>query len=182
MDGLRVLRSLGRMRAWKLQMTEQPENIIDEYIARWEDDLGAQGKPWRWLDTNRHIKWGKCKSMKRCHEMMCHVLEQSRLATTPKQKRAVEAQIIQCLEALHEFAVQADWRTAWPLTHLPDPVGAAPLVGTEVEMEVILAALKTREDLRMRSREGRRPEMQEQVSGDDEEKPKPKPKKKPLAA
>ena len=56
-DGVRVLRTLGRMRALKQQLTEQPEQIIAQYIQRWEDDLGAQGKPWRWLDTNRHIHW-----------------------------------------------------------------------------------------------------------------------------
>ena len=105
--------------------------------------------------------------------MLCHVLAQSRAATTKREKEAVEAQVDQCLKALHEFAVQADWRTAWPLTHHPDPADTSPLVGTEVEMEVILAALKTREDLKERGRHGRKTELHEHVSGDEEEKPKP---------
>ena len=94
----------------------------------------------------------------------------------------MEAQVIQCLKALHEFAVQADWRTAWPLTHLPDPVDVSPLAGTEVEMEVILAAFKTREDLRERSMHARPKVLQEQMDGDDEEKPRPKPKYAPKKA
>ena len=43
LDGVRVLRTLGRMRALKQQLTEQPGQIIDQYVQRWEDDLGAQG-------------------------------------------------------------------------------------------------------------------------------------------
>ena len=114
--------------------------------------------------------------------MLCHVLEQSRTATTRREKEAVEAQIVQCFKALHEFAVQADWRTAWPLTHLPDPVDASPPVGTEVEMEVILVALNTREDLKKRSRHARMTELHEHVSGDEEEKPKHFAKSKKKAA
>ena len=52
------------------------------------------------------------------------------------------------------------------------------LAGTEVEAEVILAALKTRDDLREKSRHGRKPDLQEQVSEEDGEKPKGRPKKK----
>ena len=85
----------------------------------------------------------------------------------------MEAQVVQCLKALPEFAVQADWRTARPLTHLPDPVDASPLVGTEVEREVILAALETREDLKERSCHGRKAELHEHALGDEEGKPKP---------
>ena len=130
------------------------------------------------------INWGKFKSMKRCHAMLCHVLELDSRAQTRPERQAVRAQIIQCLKALHEFAGQGDWRTAWPLTHLPDPVEAMPMAGTEVEMECILAALKTTEDLKERSRHSRHRSLHEQVSGDEEEpraaraKPKPRPKPK----
>ena len=54
--------------------------------------------------------------------------------------------MVQCLKALHEFAQQGDWRTAWPLTHMPDPIENQQLGRSELEMECVLAVLKTKDN------------------------------------
>ena len=80
--------------------------------------------------------------------------------------------VLSFMKALHEFAQQGDGRTAWPLTHFPDPIQHNPLGGTEVEMECMLAVLKTKDDLKARSKAAAAPRgVREQVSGDEEEKP-----------
>ena len=65
---------------------------------------------------------------------------------------------------------------------MPDPITYNPLGGTEVEMECVLAVLKTKDDLKARSKAAKAKTAAEMVSGDEEEKLeklKPsKPKKK----
>ena len=171
LDGVRVLRTLSRMRALKAQLRSEPERIYRDYRQRWEEDLGAAGKPWRWIDVNQKINFGKFNSMRRVHAMFCHVLEADMVAETPSDHLYVRALMVQCLKALHEFAQQGDWRTAWPLTHMPDPISHNPLGGSELEMECVLAFLKTKDDLKAKSKAARTQSAAELVSGDEEEKP-----------
>ena len=181
LDGVRVLRTLSRMRALKAQLRRDPERICREYQQRWEEELGAEGKPWRWIDLNRSINFGKFKSIRRVHAMFCHVLEADMAANTREEHLYVRALMIQCMKALHEFSAQGDWRTAWPLTHFPDPVNQNPLGGTELEMECVLAVLKTKDDLRQKARQSREGSGHQASNGEEEEEgPKGKgdPKKK----
>ena len=138
----RVLRTLGRMRALTQQLEEKPRQVIDQYIQRWEDDLGEQGRPRQWRETNRYLHYEKFHFMKRCHALLGQALEQSRAAAARPEKEAVTALIVQCLNALHEFFVLADWGTAWPLTLHPEPLGDRPPVGSTAEMEDLLSALQ----------------------------------------
>ena len=179
LDGVRVLRTLSRMRALKAQLRADPERVFREYKQRWEDDLGAAGKPWRWIDVNQKINFGKFNSMRRTHAMLCHILEADLAAETRADHLYVRALMVQCLKALHEFAQQGDWRTAWPLTHMPDPVSQNPLGGSELEMECVLAVLKTKDDLKSRTKAARISSKTaiEGLSDHDEEKPE-KPDKK----
>ena len=68
------------------------------------------------------MNFGKFKSMKRVHAMFCHILEADMAAQNEKEKLYIRALMVQCLKALHEFTQWVDWRTAWPLTHMPDPI------------------------------------------------------------
>ena len=171
LDGVRVLRTLSRMRALKAQLRADPDRVFREYKQRWEDDLGAAGKPWRWIDVNQKINFGKYNSMRRTHAMLCHILEADLAAVTRADHLYVRALMVQCLKALHEFAQQGDWRTAWPLTHMPDPVSQNPLGGSELEMECVLAVLKTKDDLKSRTKAARSKTAIEGLSDHDEEKP-----------
>ena len=171
LDGVRVLRTLSRMRALKAQLRSDPGRICREYSQRWEEDLGAHGKPWRWIDVNQKINFGKFNSMRRVHAMLCHILEADQAAESRDDHMYVRALMVQCLKALHEFAQQGDWRTAWPLTHMPDPIQHSSLGGTEVEMEIVLSVLKTKEDLKARTKAARAKTGAELVSDNEEEKP-----------
>jgi hypothetical protein len=159
------------MRALKGQLRSDPDRVFREYKQRWEDDLGAAGKPWRWIDVNQKINFGKFNSMRRTHAMLCHILEADVAAETRADHLYVRALMVQCLKALHEFAQQGDWRTAWPLTHMPDPITQNPLGGSELEMECVLAVLKTKEDLKARTRSARSKTGIEGLSDNEEEKP-----------
>ena len=111
--------------------------------------------------------------MKRCHAMLCPVLEQSRAATTRREKEAVEAQVVQCFKALREFSQQVDWCTAWPLAHILDLIENNQLGGLELEMECVLAVLMTEDDLLEKSKASRSMALRELLSDGEDEKERP---------
>ena len=150
LDGLRVTRTLGRMRALRENVEQNPNRSWREYRQGWISELGLEGRGSRWTDRHKAIKWQKYASIKRCDWMMCHVLE-----TLEKGKpELARAQLVQCLKALDEFTRHGSWRSAWPLTHMVDPLRRQQHGGTEVETEVILGWLKTQDDLRAKVLKG----------------------------
>ena len=143
LDGLRVMRSLGRMRALRDQLKSNPKRISVEYRKKWIELLGSEGRSFRHIDVNAKIHWKKYTSIRRVHYMFCMVLE---LMEQGKHDQA-EGQVVQCLKALQEFAKHGSWRAAWELTYLNDPLKPDLHGGTEVEMETILGYLRTQDDL-----------------------------------
>ena len=134
LDGLRVSRSLGRMRSLRETMEQNPERTYREYKDQWVRELGAEGRAFRWADRNKSIRLGKLNSVRRCDWMLCHILE-----TLERGDGALaKAQTVQCLKSLHEFSNNGEWKTSWPLTHMVDPLRAHAHGGTEVEMEAVL--------------------------------------------
>ena len=111
--------------------------------------------------------------MKRVHAMLCHMLEADMAAESKLDRLYTRSLVVQCLKALHEFAQQGDWRTAWPLTHMPDPIENNQLGGSELEMECVLAVLKTKDDLLEKSKASRSRAVRELVSDGEDEKEKP---------
>ena len=100
-------------------------------------------------------------------------------AQSEKEKLYVRALMVQCREALHEFAQQGDWRTAWPLTHMPDTIENQQLVGSELEMECVLAVLKTKDDLLDKTKASRNRSVRELVSDGEDDKETPDNPEKP---
>ena len=144
LDGLRVSRSLGRMRSLRETMEQNPERTYREYKDQWVRELGAEGRAFRWTDRNKSIRWGKFNSVRRCDWMLCHILE-----TLERGDGALaKAQTVQCLKSLHDISNNGEWKTSWPLTHMVDPLRAHAHGGTEVEMEAVLGWVKTQDDLR----------------------------------
>ena len=94
------------MRALKAQLRQEPVKVCRDYQHRWEDDLGAAGKPWKWTDVNKAINFGKFKSMKRAHAMCCHVLEADLAALSEKEKLYVELKNILARQPGPEVAEQ----------------------------------------------------------------------------
>ena len=185
LDGLRVAKSLGRMRALRESMQRDPERTYREYREWWLQELGAEGRAFRWTDRNKHIRWGRFASVRRCDWMLCNLLE-----TLEKGELELgKAQLVQCLKSLHEFSNNGAWKTAWPLSHMIDPMRTHIHGGNEVEMETVLGYIRTQDDLRRRVLTGQHAPTDDLAAEaeelDDEQqgqrrrargKPKPKPK------
>ena len=178
LDGLRVSRSLGRMRSLRESMEQNPERTYREYKDQWVRELGAEGRAFRWTDRNKSIRWGKFNSVRRCDWMLCHILE-----TLERGEGALaKAQTVQCLKSLHEFSNNGEWKTSWPLTHMVDPLRAHAHGGTEVEMEAVLGWVKTQDDLRKKVITGGRPPTEDSIVEDAEaEDAPPRPRRRPQA-
>ena len=90
------------------------------------------------------------------------------------------------MKAMHEFSRQGSWRSAWPLTHMVDPYDMDGHGGDDVEMEVVMSWLRTKDDLRAKVSGTARvaDAVSEDEGGDDDGEhraPRPKPKPKPKA-
>ena len=163
LDGLRVLRCLGRMRALREDIEKNPNRTWKEFKQMWVTELGSEDRAFRWTDVNRFVKWKKYTSLKRCHWMLCHILE----SLEKNEPEYARAQVVQCMKALQEFPNTGSWRAAWELTHMVDPLRPQKHGGTEVEMETIMGLLKTRDDLRNKVHKGVK-EMVSDDAGDDD--------------
>ncbi len=159
LDGMRIMRTMGRMRSLKNQLSSNPGRIIREYEEMWAKELGAGHKPWTWRDVAAHVSWGRCRSMLRVFVMLGEIkalMEQG-------EALQAEAQLVQCMKAIHSFGLHGNWKLAWGYTHLQDPCAKPTHAGTEVEMEAIVGLLRTQEDLRKKTLSTR------QLAGADDE-------------
>ena len=152
LDGLRVARNLGRMRMLKEGMEHNPRRNYSEYRDLWIRELGAEGRAFRWIDRNKAIRWGKYASIRRVDWMLCNLME----TLDRKEPELCRAQVVQCMKALHEFSNVGSWKTAWPLTHMVDPLRSYTHGGTEVEMETVLSYVRTQDDLKKKVLSGSR--------------------------
>ncbi len=166
LDGVRVARSLGRMRALREHIHAQPERVSEEYKDHWVRELGAEGRAFRWIDRNRAIRWKKYSSIRRVDWMLCNIPETMETGN----HRLAQAQLIQCLKSLHEFSNFGSWKAAWALTHMVDPLNKYQHGGMEVETEVTLAWLKTKDDLAAKVLRGStQTDLKELISEDEGE-------------
>ena len=145
LDGMRVMRTLSRMRTLKSQIKDNPRKIIDDYETDWQQEIGGAHKLWTWRDIAvEKIAWGKYRSMLRMYVMMGEV----KALMEGGEYLQAEAQLVQLMKATHQFGLTGSWRTAWPCIHLPDPLEKRCHAGTEVEAEAIVGVLKTKDDIR----------------------------------
>ena len=163
LDGLRAARSLGRVRMLRENMEGNPERTSREYKELWVSRVGAQGKPFKWTDRNKWIKWGKWQSMRRVDWMFCNILE----TMDEGKPELARAQLIQCMKTLHEFSNHGSWKASWPYTHMEDPISRMCHGATEVEVEAVTGMLKTRDDLKSRVHRS----MKELVSEGEDDDP-----------
>jgi len=144
-----VVKALSHMRTLKAKFVNIPTTICREYSRAWEERLGAEGKPWTWDgDVLRAINFGKYRSMLRVFAMFGAV----KALQEKKQYARAEAQVVQCLKSIHQFALDGSWKVAWPLTFLVDPVEKAKTGATEPELEAVLAYLRVHEDIRRKTK------------------------------
>ena len=121
---------------------------------------------------DKAINFSKFKSMKRIHAILRHILRADMAAESKLDRLYTRALVVQCFKAFHGFAQQGDWPTSWPLKHIPDPIENNQLGGTELEMECVLAVLKTKADLLEKSTASRSRAVREPVSDGEDEKEK----------
>jgi hypothetical protein len=148
-----VERSLKSLHAMRSSLARNPERIIEEYVARARETLGVSaGQAWALTDLNRRMSWGRHKGLQRMHYMLAEVFERL------DQKGPLEAQslVAQCLKAVHQACLDdGDWKTAWLLTTLRDPLRREKFGGSERELEIISSYSRAMEELETRVRKGR---------------------------
>ncbi len=167
LDGMRVMRTLSRMRTLKSQIKDNPRKIIDDYETDWQQEIGGAHKLWTWRDIAvEKIAWGKYRSMLRMYVMMGEV----KALMEGGEYLQAEAQLVQLMKATHQFGLTGSWRTAWPYTHLPDPLEKRCHAGTEVEAEAIVGVLKTKDDIRKKVSQATR-DLAPADEEDEEEQP-----------
>ncbi len=173
LDGLRVMRNLGRMRALREHLEAEPDKVYWEYRRHWVAELGAEGRAFRWTDSHKAVKWKKYASIKRMDWMLCHLVE----TLDTGNAALARAQGVQCMKALREFTNFGSWRAAWPMTHMTDPLRRYTHGGMEAETEVVLGWLRTTDDLEARvMRSSKR--VQDHLSEEDGEETAEKPEGK----
>ena len=143
-------KALQAYRQSKKEMKRRPEKHIKRYIRDAEDVLGvSKGIPYRLTDFTQKLNWGKQRTLHRLHYALSSILE---LQLNGKTMRATLL-MTQVLRSIHQCSLdQGDWRTAWLLTHLPDPMLRPRFGGEEQSLEVIGAYVKAMNDLEKKGR------------------------------
>lgn len=143
-------KALQAYRQIKKEMKRRPEKHIKRYIRDAEDVLGvSKGIPYRLTDFTQKLNWGKQRTLHRVHYALSSILE------LQLQGKTMQSTLLmtQVLRSIHQCSLdQGDWRTAWLLTHLPDPLLRPRFGGEEQSLEVIGAYIKAMHDLEKKGR------------------------------
>lgn len=143
-------KALQAYRQTKKEMKRRPEKHIKRYIRDAEEVLGVtKGIPYRLTDFTQKLNWGKQRTLHRVHYALSSILE------LQLQGKTMQSTLLmtQVLRSIHQCSLdQGDWRTAWLLTHLPDPMLCPRFGGEEQSLEVIGAYIKAMHDLEKRGR------------------------------
>ncbi len=158
-------KALQAYRKGRKAMRRRPTKHVKRYIREVELFLGVSAEmPYQLTDYSKKLGWGKHRSLMRIHFAISHMLQL--MLKNKHQLAALE--MTQLLRALHQASLDnGDWRTAWLLTGLPDPVERPKFGGEPQDLEVIASYLKAMAELEKKGRT--HPPLQD---GDaDKEKP-----------
>ena len=87
MEGLKVMKAMTKMRALRDWAFSHPDQVVDEFYDKWEEDLNAQDKAWNWNDAARVIpSFREMKSMHRMWAMLGGI--ESQLRKSKKKETA----------------------------------------------------------------------------------------------
>ena len=148
-DEKQKLRGAGKaMRAYRRTrkvMRKNPTRHIRRYIREVEEGLGVTSQtPYQLTDWTKRLSWGKFRTLMRCHYAISDTLQ---LLLNGKDQLAA-LQLVQLLRALHQCSIdQGDWRTAWLMLHMPDPVERPRFGGEPQDLEVIASYVRAMADL-----------------------------------
>ena len=89
------------------------------------------------------MNWGKMVSLTRCFKMMGAYLKLNRA----KKHSECAAQLVQCMKSLVEMSCYQDWRIAWPINYLEDPLEVRRHAAREEELEAGMTKLEEEADV-----------------------------------
>ena len=130
----KAVRGMNKLRK---NLRNHPEEIVKAYREQCILDLGAQdGRAWTYWGKNKRIPWGKLLDLKRVFFLVAEVV---RLLGEGETGQG-HAMAVQTLKAMEQVALNGgNWRAAWHLAGIQDPMGKRTFAGTEAETEAIAA-------------------------------------------
>lgn len=143
----KALRAYRKSRRHKRQ---NPLKYVRRYVKEVEEQLGVtDNSAYKLIDFTRRLQWGKFKTLMRFHYALSEVLQEL-LRGRPN---LAALQVTQLLRATHQLCLDnGEWKTAWLLLDLPDPV-QQPRFGGEVrDLETVAAYVRAMHDLEKRSK------------------------------
>ena len=143
-------KALQAYRKGRKAMRRKPAKHVKRYIKEVELFLGVSADmPYQLTDYSKRLSFGKHRSLMRIHFAISHTLQL--MLKNKHQLAALE--MTQLLRALHQCSLDnGDWRTAWLLTGLPDPVERPKFGGEPQDLEVIAAYIKAMAELEKKGR------------------------------
>lgn len=143
-------KALKAFRKGKRSMKRNPERHIKRYIREVEEQLGASAdSSYLLTDYTRRLTWGKHRTLMRIHFALSHLLQ----TLLKGQLNQGALQVTQLLRATHQAALDGgEWRTAWLLLDLADPLEKPRFGGEAQQLELVAGYVRALSDLEKKSR------------------------------
>lgn len=143
-------KALRAFRRGKRAMRRRPERHIRRYIQEVEDQLGvSKDSSYLLTDYTRKLAWGKHRTLMRVHFALSHLLQT--LLKGNVSQGALE--VTQLLRAVHQCALdQGEWKTAWLLLDLADPLEKPRFGGEAQQLELVASYVRAMADLEKKNR------------------------------
>lgn len=129
-----------------------PLKYVKRYVREVEEQLGVtDASSYKLIDFTRRLQWGKFKTLMRYRYALSEILQEL------LKGRANQAalQTTQLLRATHQVALDnGEWKTAWLLLDLPDPVERPRFGGEVQDLETVAAYVRAMSELEKKSRSG----------------------------
>ena len=143
-------KALKAYRKEKREMQKNPKRHRRRYIKEVEAVLGvSRDTPYLLTDFTKRISWGKHRTLQRLRYAISDTLQLQLAGHTDR----AGLQMTQILRAIHQCSLdQGDWRVAWHLLHLQDPVEKPRFGGEPQQLEVVAGYIRAMNDLEKKSR------------------------------
>lgn len=122
---------------------KEPLRHVRRFVKGIESELGAEDRPFKISDYNRRISFGKQQNLKRCHFLVCTILEM----LLKEQYHKAALQTVLTLQAIHQAALDQTWDVAWLLTHQEDPFKQKVFGGGPSALQSVTTYLKSMNEL-----------------------------------
>ena len=128
----------------KKRMFKNPVKHVRRYVRAMREELGAEEKPFRIVDYNRRIHWGKNRTLQKCHYLVSIILEE--LLREEPERAALRATLT--LQALHQTCLDnGSWDVGWLLTHVENPFEKRLFGGDPQSLQNVTSYLKSMNEL-----------------------------------